>query len=226
MIWAVIASALLAQEVVPEVRVTSEFVAKGPGREILSPALLRNGWSTFHLTVAAPSGTPYRLYIGQNPEDAAGVAMYRDDAKLELPVDSTIPAGETAEVYRLELWVERDAPVRRMKVEPQLWVDNRWVIYPMEVRVVETQVPVKVSGSSSLDYLPALRAHWCGGAKAATPRNLAQDFAVASSTRLKDDVHQHFAAALGAPIESWCQDSKLTPRNPEWYLKFRDWLLK
>ena len=42
----------------------------------------------------------------------------------------------------MDLWTARDAPVARIKVEPQLHVNNDWVIYPMEARVMEATIPL------------------------------------------------------------------------------------
>lgn len=224
MISVIFVAALLAQDVVPELRVTSEFVKEGSGREILSPALPRNGWTTFHITVSAPPEKQFTLYIGQNPENAARAELYRDGEKTVHPLTTTFPTGKTSEIFVLDLWIDRNAPVDRIKIEPQLWIDSRWIVYPMEARVVEAQVPIAVSSRAATDYTGALRAHWCGNAKSEVPRNLAQDFALAT-LRPKDQVQQQFSAALGVPIEQWCRDPKITPTNPEWYLKFRDWLL-
>ena len=37
----------------------------------------------------------------------------------------------------MDLWVDANAPVRRVKIEPQVGIDGDWVTYPMEVRVME-----------------------------------------------------------------------------------------
>lgn len=224
MILTVLTTVLLAQTVVPEIRVTSEFVRQGPGREILSPALPRNGWTTFHVTLMAPSEKQFGFYIGQNPEKTARAILFRAGKRVDHPITMTYPAGKTSEVFRLDLWISPDAPVGRAKVEPQLWIDGRWIIYPMEVRIVEAKVPEVATGTLSRDYIPALRAQWCGEKAVPIPRNLKQDLGLAS-LHPEDQVRERFASVLGVSLEDWCADRKLTPKNPEWYLKFRDWLL-
>ncbi len=224
MILTVLTTVLLAQSVVPEIRVTSEFVRRGPGREILSPALPRNGWTTFHVTVTAPSEKQFGFYIGQNPEKTARAVLFRDGKRVDHPITITYPAGKASEVFRLDLWIGPDAPVGRAKVEPQLWIDGRWIIYPMEIRIVEAKIPEVTPGTLNREYLPALRAHWCEEKAGPVPRNLKQDLGLAG-LRQKEEVRERFATVLGVPVEEWCADQKLTPKNPEWYLRFRDWLL-
>ncbi|MGB9611707.1 MAG: hypothetical protein ACPL7M_12105, partial [Bryobacteraceae bacterium] len=46
-------------------------------REILSPALVRNGRASFIFTVQAPPGEPYTVYIAQNPDNTAGATIYQ-----------------------------------------------------------------------------------------------------------------------------------------------------
>ena len=48
----------------------------------------------------------------------------------------------------MDVWIDKDAPVRRIKVEPQLYVNGDWVIYPMEMRVRENIVP-EIAGPSA-----------------------------------------------------------------------------
>jgi hypothetical protein len=47
-------------------------------REILSPAIGRNSHVTFHVAVTVPQGDNFTLYIGQNPDDYLGVALYKE----------------------------------------------------------------------------------------------------------------------------------------------------
>ena len=93
-------------------------------REILSPAFARNGFASYMLTANIPAGIEYSLEIGQNPEDAVRVVMYRQIygangipdklEKVALPV-----AGKTTKeenlTFWVDFWVADNAPVRRMK---------------------------------------------------------------------------------------------------------------
>src|SRR5580704_1228150 len=117
-----------------------KVIAPAEPREILSPAIVRNGFSSFQVVVDVPRGTPYQLYVAQNPENAVEVTLYRENGdnleRVQQPV-----SGNGTQVFWIDLWTARDAPVQRIKVEPQLHVNNDWVIYPMEARVMEAIVP-------------------------------------------------------------------------------------
>jgi hypothetical protein len=207
-------------------RVYSEFArvdaagkvtAPAEPREILSPAIVRNGYSSFQVVVDVPKGTPYQLYVAQNPENSVVVTLYRENGDKLEPV--TQPAsGDTTQVFWMDLWTARDAPVARIKVEPQLHVNNDWVIYPMEARVMEAAVP-DPSGSSG-----TVRSLVCDGAEAipADPksaislrfRNAQQDRALAAEAP-KADLQKLFGACDAPPSP-----------DPEWYLRIRDYLLR
>jgi hypothetical protein len=76
------ASVLLATGILPaqEIKIWSEFQRIDPfgevvaidrvddPREILSPAVARNAWASFHLALRIAENTPSFLYIQQNPE--------------------------------------------------------------------------------------------------------------------------------------------------------------
>jgi len=214
-------------------RVYSEFAridaagkvtAPAEPREILSPAIVRNGYSSFQVVVDVPKGTPYQLYIAQNPENSVVVTLYRENGDKLEPV--TQPAsGDTTQVFWMDLWTARDAPVARIKVEPQLHVNNDWVIYPMEARVMEAAIPDgdRANGAP----LAWIQQRVCGliidvgnerresrdTAERLRGRNAQQDVALA--VRVSDAELQN---ALGS-----CEFSI---DNPEWYLRIRDYLLR
>ena len=129
-------------------------------REILSPAVARNAWASYHVVVSAPPNTTYLLYFATNPLNACEVKMYREhfaqtpagwipDRLTELtqlpdfgfisdPEDA-IP-GQTARAYLLDFRVRPDAGMGRFRLEVQLKTAI-WIIRPMEVRVVAARVP-------------------------------------------------------------------------------------
>ena len=114
----------------------------------------------------------------------------------------------------MKLWVNRDAPVRRIKVEPELWASDRWLTYPMEVRIVEATVPPETPPQQSWQQ------HFCGkGTALAFPQDL-----LLARGKPDAEVRLVFERALGKPIAQWCRES-VTPKG-DWYLKFRDWLLR
>lgn|GEM_PF-6785040 len=218
----------LAAQPVPALTVTSEFVPKplAGAREILSPALPRNAWSVFHVHVHGPAGTAYRLYVGQNPEDAVSAKLFDGDREIETPVEAKLPPESPAS-YRLEIFSSANDEVRRIKVEPQVYIEPAgWIVYPMEVRIVAARVPGPALNRTpaALPAEPALRARFCQEPATAAPRSVAQDLAIAAA-RPEASVREAFARALGTPVEKWCLHP-VAPGNPEWFLEFRDWLLR
>ncbi len=199
---------LIAQSV----RVYSEFAAidaKGEvtspaqPREILSPAIVRNGFTSFQIVVQVDADTSYWLYVGQNPEDAVRVTVYRESGDKLEPV--ALPyEGKSTQVFWMDLWADRDAPVRRIKVEPQLNIGQDWVQYPMEVRVMDAVVPDATT-----------QAPICGSKSVAGPRlrNLVQDSALAA----------RISKAEMDRLKSQCT---ATQGDPESYLKIRDYLFR
>jgi hypothetical protein len=198
---------LLAQSI----RVYSEFAqindkgevtAPAQPREILSPAIVRNGFTSFQVVVQVEPGTQYWLYVGQNPEDSVKITLYRESGGKLTPAAQPI-GGSSTQALWMDVWTDRDAPVQRIKIEPQLNVNGDWVVYPMEARVMDAVVP----DTSSREPL-------CS--KAATGlrlRNLLQDAALATN----------FAKAETDRLKSQCT---IAPNDPESYLKIRDYLFR
>jgi hypothetical protein len=212
---------------------TGEVVAPENPREILSPAVARNAFSSFQLAIQVPRGVKFLVYIGQNPDNAAKVILYRRSGGKLVPV--VVPyEGESSQVLWMDLWVDADAPVRRVKIEPQVGIEGEWLTYPMEVRVMEAAPMIAAEGSS---HAPAgqaiaepfelMRAFLCGGE--ARPqrggasigaelrlRNARQDVALAgaSSEALRDQM-KRVMGGCDAPA----------PADPEFYLRLRDLLL-
>src|ERR1700686_3004597 len=65
------------QRVDPFGRIVAADRAETP-REILSPAVARNGFASFHVAVSVPPQTNYFLYVVTNPVNACRVALYRE----------------------------------------------------------------------------------------------------------------------------------------------------
>jgi len=206
---------------------SGEVVAPGNPREILSPAVARNAFSSFQVAIQVPRGVKFLIYIGQNPDNAAKVTLYRRDGGKLMPI--VVPyEGVSSQVLWMDVWVDGDAPVRRVKIEPQIGIDGEWVTYPMEVRVMEPVVPdhpASVRGVA--DPFELMRAFVCGGEPRPRPggvpmgaefrfRNAWQDIALAAAGSL----------ALRAEIKSGMGgcDAK-PPADPEFYLRLRDLLL-
>jgi hypothetical protein len=193
---------------------TGKVTAPAEPREILSPAIARNAFSSFQVVVDVPRGTTYQLYVAQNPENAVEVTLYRENGdrleRVEQPV-----SGNSTQVFWMDLWTARDAPVARIKVEPQLHVNNDWVIYPMEARVMEATVP----DSKKTDY-----SDFC---KSVTPAMRSRSGTVSVSGFQLRNMELDIALASLAPAQGRfipCDASD--PDDPERYLPTRDYLLR
>ena len=242
-----------------------EVVAQDrPGlmREILSPAVPRNAYSSFRLVAQPPRGVPYYIYIGVNPESLARVKLYREifekhgDAwvadrlePVELPYNGLVPEahipGQTVETFWLDVWIDGAAPVRRMRVEAQMWIPDRWIIYPMELRIVSAKARTAVPelGAASPLSAPAnasagevWRGLLCEFSEKKVPenalslrglilRNARQDVSMAPEAAADR------AAALGVEsAEAFCRQvaspDAAGPFGPEGYLRVRDGLLR
>jgi hypothetical protein len=162
-------------------------------REILSPAVPRNGFTSFHIAVSIPPKESYFLYVVPNPVTACRVSLYKEHfvktkagwipdrlTELErLPDFGVVPdpedgvEGQTTRVYLLDLWLPPNADVARFRLEVQLKVAD-WTIRPMEVRVMPARVPdLPVGADRPLPDLTlgadaaavrALSAFWSGAA--------------------------------------------------------------
>jgi len=156
-------------------------------REILSPALVRNGWASFLFTVEAPPGESYTVYIAQNPDNTAKADVYQleyadvdgewtpDRLKpVSQPVQAVLSDGQRTQAYLLDLFLPASAPVERFRLEIQLRAAGRWTIYPMEMRPMAPVAPdagplegrlAPVGARADETAALALRAAVCGGMK-------------------------------------------------------------
>ncbi len=178
------------------ITVFSEFQRPGPGggvvsadqaparREILSPALVRNGYASFLFTVEAPPGELYTIYIAQNPGDTVTADLYQleyagapgewipDGMKpARQPVQAVLSEGQKTQAYLLDLFLPGSAPVERFRLEIQVHAAGHWTIYPMEMRPMETVAPPQpplrgtlapVGARADTTAAQALRAALCG----------------------------------------------------------------
>lgn len=237
-----------------DVRVYSEFTRIDPfgaivradrganPREILSPAVLRNAFSTFRVVVSGEPGMAYALYAGQNPENAVNLTMYREVyvksgdewipdglEKVELPFEGIIGSksipGQTAQSFLMDLRVDRNAPVRRIKVEPELLVAGRWITYPMEVRVVAAVVaqrePVHPALPDAAQPSDASVAAVYSAAACQAPTKPSDPLPSVRAI-IARNASQDIALAGTADRSAWCHPYKAHDEGPEWYLRFRD----
>src|SRR5882757_5415291 len=82
-----------------------EAVAPENPREILSPAVARNAFSSFQVAIQVPRGVKFLIYIGQNPDNAAKVTLYRRDGGKLVPI--VVPyEGVSSQVLWMDVWVD------------------------------------------------------------------------------------------------------------------------
>lgn len=160
----------------PDIRIYSEFERFDPfgkpvaadrdmaPREILSPAMPRNGHMTVHVVVTAPAGTNYFLYTSTNPPGILETRLYREYftrcadgycpdwlAEQNMPAFGAMPESshntedplldkQNTRCYLLDLRASADTPPRRVRVEALLKVGT-WLVAPMEVRIVAPTLP-------------------------------------------------------------------------------------
>ncbi len=217
-------------------------------REILSPAVVRNAFASFHILVDAKATEKWSLYIGENPEKALKVSIYREEFAGGVPVRlvaATQPVtGAGPAVIWLDLWVDEHAAVERVKIEPELQVDGAadWITYPMEVRVLSTVARAGGSeglrvaspeASSDTSGLAALAAWLCQAktvgvvVKDGPPtvsgflvRNAAQDSGMMPVSQDQDWL---WLATKAADRKAWCKaPARPAGMGSEWYLRIRD----
>jgi len=227
-------------------------------REILSPLVARNAFTSYHLVVRGEPGAPFALHVGQNPERVVQVTLYKEIyladgipdllQQVLLPYEGTV--GESGKaVFWMDTFIASDAPVRRIKVEPQVSIKDMWVTYPMEVRIGDPIVPVHQMRSALLPA-PAARSDvatygaWrelvCG-----VPEQLGKDRVVTIRSLIHRNVQQDIALARKVGVDSawpglleaagmndvktWCAATQTPPIEgvpAEWYLRVRDFLYR
>ena len=239
-------------------------------REIISPAVVRNAFASFHVVVAMPPGVAYDLHVAQNPEGAVFPKLYRERHRQygkEWIPDTLVPValpltgalnldvpGSKVDVFWLDLWVPATAPVERVRVEVQLHAKDRWIIYPLEVRITRPVVPRQsaaaavplpgVEAPADDAAISALKTYLCGqkpapqGAAARSIRQLLlrnawQDIALARKAEGAITPAAAHSAMLksiaAADAKTWCANPPgFRAQGPETWLKLRNaiWTLE
>ncbi len=214
-----------------DIDATGKVIAPETPREILSPALLRNGFTSFQVVVQAPADRKWWLFIGQNPADSVKVTMYRESAgKLE-PVEVPLQSSGT-EVLWMDVWTGRNAPIARIKIEPELMIDDDWVIYPIEARVMEAVAPemppFTLAASAPAAIRLSVKLDRDCGVIFANPvgndgpsvarwrfRNIEQDIRLADEHAVLDELRKRNNAC-----------DLVQPKDPEHFLRIRDYLYR
>lgn len=257
------------------IRVVSEFTRIRPDgevvtfdrgervREILSPAMARNAYATYRVVVEAPPGQPYTIHIGQNPDNSCEVRMYQEAyAKVgdewvpdslvlqNLPLNASLGENQRVQTYLLDLFVPETTKTGRFRVEIQMWANDRWTIYPMEMRPRFIMAPARAQPLGPLPanearadtgILAPLRESLCREQRKAQPvqpvtarallvRNVRQDLMIAEGrmpSESFDGVASMLLRAGGYPLSAkeFCDaGAKPAPWGPEWWLRARDYI--
>lgn len=152
--------------------------AAGTPREIISPAIVRNGYTSFRIVVKGPPGQPYRLFIALNPEGLLRPVLFRASPGVGAGSGALEPLPKPLEAegkfnergagqYWLDVWTPASTPIRRIRLEAQLSYGGDWVITPLELRVMAATVPEKPPVLAPAHVL--YRHYLCGGVLPAPP---------------------------------------------------------
>ena len=129
-------------------------------REVLSPAVPRNAFASFHIAVSLPRDESYFLYVAPNPANACDIYVYRERfletdqgwipdtlVKLDrLPDFGVIPdpsesiPGQNTRLYLLDVRIRPNTTVQRIRLEVQLKI-GYFLVRPIEIRVLDLKVP-------------------------------------------------------------------------------------
>ena len=272
---------LLAGPVHPQtLRVLSEFQRVDPfgdvvavdrtvnPREILSPAVARNAFASFHVAVSVPEREPFFVFVQTNPANVFEISLYEElyvktsegwipDAlePTKLPAFGTLPylplpiPGQNTVSYWLDVWVPKETPVQRVRIEVLLKIGQGWVMYPMEARVTPAVVPSVEADSAALppatsradaSVLSPFRNFICGGHESRREerlsvrqlihRNAVQDIALARSLEAaqRGDLRSEILKRLGlGERAAWCKTpTSAVELGTEWFLRVRDLLYR
>ncbi len=230
-------------------------------REILSPGVARNAFASFQIAATVPERTPFFLFVQTNPPDIFQISLYEElyvktaagwipdalePAKTPafgaLPyLPSPIPKQNTLS-YWLDLWVPADAPVQRVRLEVLMKIGQGWVMYPMEVRVLQAVSPTVPEHHAALPPLTArvgpFRNFLCNAretgrderlsARRLIRRNALQDIELARSLEHQGDVRAAILQRIGLGDRArWCQAPLVAGEfDTEWFLRVRDLLYR
>ncbi len=221
-------------------------------REILSPAVPRNGHLTVHVIVTAPAHTNYFLYTESNPPDIVQIRLYREHfthcqtgycpdwlTEQKSPAFGAMPEStrdiptQTARAYLIDIWVPPDATPRRVRIEALLKT-GIWMVAPMELRIIAPVVPAgsavlvreDVAPVESQSAITAQRQlqRYLGGLPPEIPAGILR-VRDAIQRNAAEDMLIAGAAALRSPeltFGAWSPPGT----GAEWYLRVRDFIYR
>jgi hypothetical protein len=221
-------------------------------REILSPAMPRNGHLSVRVLVSGPPHTNYLLYFTSNPPGILDLALYRESfepcgdslcpdwlTRVESPSFGAIPESlfampeQNTRSYLLDIHAPVDTPPRRVRVEVLLKT-GIWQVAPMEVRVTAPVVPaprgihredIAPLRSSSAATAERQLARYLAGLDPEFPPGILRARDITQRNSAEDML---LARTLGAQIPdlsvlAWTP-AVFPEIGAEWYLRVRDLL--
>ena len=263
---ALIVAVLVRTAVGQDIRIFSEFERFDPfghilpvdraiePREILSPAMTRNGHLSVHLIVTGASGTNYFIYIAANPPGILELTLYREHfvrcgeeycpdwlTQIDSPSFGAIPEsvrelpGQTARAYLLDIHAPADAVPRRVRVEALLKIGT-WIVAPMEVRIVAPVIPSfgfeRMENIAPLDAPSSATAHiqllrFITGQPPQLPPGILRIGDVIQRNAAEDMLLAKYSKAAypALGVLSWLPFT-YPPIGSEWYLRVRDFLYR
>ncbi len=240
----------------------------GRPREILSPLVARNSHLTLHVVVEPPPGKHFYLYAGTNPENVLEINVFKEMFSragegwapdllipIKLPYLGHVPdryhaiPNQKVECFLLDAFIPAERPPGRMRLEVQVAVEGRWLIYPMELRVSDVTVPAhrwrpaalpRLGAASDRVVLGPWREYLCGEGEPGgndgetirhiLRRNALQDLAVARAKEQElgtDGVAAILLRGLKLDRLSFCAAGEIRSEfGPEWPLQARDLLYR
>lgn len=221
-------------------------------REVLSPAVPRNGHLSVRVLVSGPPHSNYLLYFTSNPPGILKLTMYREFfepcgdsfcpdwlTRIDSPSFGAIPESlfampeQNTRSYLLDIRAPVDTPPRRVRVEVLLKT-GIWQVAPMEVRITAPVVPAR-KGIHREDIAP-LSASSAATAERQLARYLADlepEFPT-GILRARDIVQRNGAEdmLLARSLRAHIPDLNALAWTPlafpgvgaEWYLRVRDLL--
>jgi hypothetical protein len=224
-------------------------------RELLSPAVPRNGHLTFHVVVTVPPATTYFIYAAQSPQDILDIRIYREHfvpcgdnycpdwltpqrspSFGAMPEDARTMPDQNTRCYLFDVYVPPDVPPRRVRIEALLKV-GIWMVAPLEVRVIDAVVPdtrglaaredIAPIGARSSDTAQRQLFRYLDGLPPETPPGI---------LRVRDAIQRNAAEdmlvarslGIGGPelnLMSWAP-WMFPDLGGEWYLRVRDFIYR
>jgi hypothetical protein len=257
-VWTMLAAAVLPGQTLD---LYSEFLRTGPTgevvaadrtpnpREILSPAVVRGGYASFQVVVRSARAN-YFLFTAANPADSVLAVIWREQfANVNgqwipdrltptretmfdvIPDPETAIPGQSARCYLLDVWVPRETPAGRLRLEVQIKAGS-WSIYPMEVRVLPPVVPKTYRSAAPLPEIDSPSADAVLGplqdfiaGRVATGRVNRTSPATVREV-LRRNAEQDVALAPKRLAGTLKEKLGKQPAHGEWYLALRDWIYR